>query len=182
MCPTPLESACLLRWMTNYRSVFWGKMSLTLLYLSIYQDAQEQHGDNQIGIVQQLHKEGMWWHHCWSQCFYYYPDHWYHIAVVLICWFTHALFDKNNKIHERLTITGNKKVWAFYWVLCVTVFSLGIIFISIFIFLMLSFNSFFIFFSQINMKEKRWKCRFLDCHTQIKVFEQQFARSLYQTK
>ena len=157
-------------------------MSLTLLYLSIYQDAQEQHGDNQIGIVQQLHKEGMWWHHCWLQCFYYYPDHWYHIAVVLICWFTHALFDKNNKIHERLTITGNKKVWAFYWVLCVTVFSSGIIFISIFIFLMLSFNLFFIFFSQINMKEKRWKCRFLDCHTQIKVFEQQFARWLYQPK
>ena len=34
-------------------------MSLTLLYLSIYQDAQEQHGDNQIGTDQQLHKEGM---------------------------------------------------------------------------------------------------------------------------
>ena len=121
-------------------------MSLTLLYLSIYQDAQEQHGDNQIGIVQQLHKEGIWWHLCWLQRFYNYPDHWYHIAVVLICWFTHALFDKNNKIHERLTITGNKKVWAFYWVLCVTVFSSGIIFISIFIFLMLSFNSFFYLF------------------------------------
>ena len=157
-------------------------MSLTLLYLSIYQDAQEQHGDNKIEIVQQLHKEGMWRHHCWLQCFYNYPDHWYHIAAVLICWFTHALFDKNNKIHERLTITGNKKVWVFYWVLCVNVFSSGIIFISIFIFLMLSFNSFFIFVSQINMKEKRWKCRFLDCHTQIKVFEQQFARSLYQAK
>ena len=106
-------------------------MSLTLLYLSIYQDAQEQHGDNQIGIVQQLHKEGMWWHHCWLQFLYNYPDHWYHIAVVLIRWFTHALFDKN-KIHKRLTITGNKKVCAFYWV-CVTVFSSGIIFISIFI-------------------------------------------------
>ena len=34
-------------------------MSLTLLYLSIFQDAQDQHGDNQIGIVQQLHKEGI---------------------------------------------------------------------------------------------------------------------------
>ena len=54
-------------------------------------------------------------------------------------------------------------------VLCVTVFSSGIVFISIFIFLLLSFNSFFIFVSQINMKEERWKCRFLDCHTQIKV-------------
>ena len=34
-------------------------MSLSLLYLSIYQDAQEQHGDNPIRIVQQRHKEGM---------------------------------------------------------------------------------------------------------------------------
>ena len=54
-----LESARLLSRVASRRFVFWGKMSLTLLYLSIYQDAQEQHGDNQIGIDQQLHKEGM---------------------------------------------------------------------------------------------------------------------------
>ena len=54
-----LESACLLSRVASRRFVFWGKMSLTLLYLSIYRDAQEQHGDNQIGIDQQLHKEGM---------------------------------------------------------------------------------------------------------------------------
>ena len=54
-----LESASLLSRMTSYRFVFRGKTSLTLLYLSIDQDAQEQHGDNQIGIGQQLHKEGM---------------------------------------------------------------------------------------------------------------------------
>ena len=48
----------------------------------------------------------------------------YHIVVVLIHWFTHALFDKdNNKIHERLKITDNKKVTPFYWVLFVTVSS-----------------------------------------------------------
>ena len=34
-------------------------MSLTLFYLSINQDAQEQYGDNKIGIVQHLHKKGM---------------------------------------------------------------------------------------------------------------------------
>ena len=56
---TCLESVCLLSRVASCRFVFWGKMSLTLLYLSIYQDAQEQHGDNQIVIDQQLHKEGM---------------------------------------------------------------------------------------------------------------------------
>ena len=56
---TCLESACLLRKTASCRFVFWEKMSLTLLCLSLYQDAQEQHGDNQIVIDQQLHKEGM---------------------------------------------------------------------------------------------------------------------------
>ena len=59
VCNTCLESACLLSKMASCSFVFWGKMSLTLLYLSLYQDAQEQHGDNQIVIDQQLHKEGM---------------------------------------------------------------------------------------------------------------------------
>ena len=58
------------------------------------------------------------------------------------------MFDKdNNKIHERLKITGNKKVTPFYWVLFVTVSSSGIVFIYIFIFPTLSSSSFFIFVS-----------------------------------
>ena len=55
-------------------------------------------------------------------------------------------FDKDdNKIHKRLMITGNKKVTPLS-LLCVNLFSSGIIFISIqFIFMMLSSSSFFIF-------------------------------------
>ena len=59
VCNTCLKSACLLSKMASCSFVFWGKMSLTLLYLSLYQDAQEQYGDNQIVIDQQLHTEGM---------------------------------------------------------------------------------------------------------------------------